>query len=316
MTRLLSRYAESIFWLARYMERAENLARILEVQETFARDSQGSHDWGTILSINADWPRFLERHQSPSADAVLHFYVLDRTNPTSITSNLHAARENGRAVRPVISTEIWVHLNVFYNRVAALKPREVAEDRITRFCGLIKEGCDAHAGITAGTCYRDEAWAFYRLGAAIECADQTTRLVDAKFLSVEARGDVDPGSAADISYWTALLRSVAGYQAFRRVHPRSMNPQQVATFILGDPSFPRSVAHNLRVIEGQLTNLRRQYRLRAAAAALEHVDGLRDDLEPTKVRMAVERGELHRFNDFLQRGLIELTDITARSFFS
>lgn len=315
MTPLLSRNAESIFWLARYMERAENLARTLEVQETFARDSHGSHDWGTILSINADWPRFLDRHEAPTAEAVLHFYVLDRTNPTSITSNLHAARENGRALRPLISTEMWVQLNTFYNRITSLQPRDVAEDRIARFCGLIKEGCDAHAGVTAGTCYRDEAWAFYRLGAAIECADQTTRLLDAKFLSLAARGDVEPGSAADISYWTALLRSVAGYQAFRRAHPRGVNPQQVAAFILGDASFPRSVAHNLGVIEGQLTNLRRRFRLRAAGRALEHVDGLRDDLEPAKVRLVAERGDLHGFNDFLQRGMIDLTGLISKGFF-
>ena len=113
----------------------------------------------------------------------------------------------------------------------------------------------------------------------------------------------------------ALLRSAAGYQAFRRRHPRGMAPEQVAAFLLSDPCFPRSVAACLGVIDEQLTALRRQYNLRAAGPALQFLDEIRDDLEVRKVKAAIANGELHRFNDFLQRSFIELTTRIGTGFF-
>ena len=246
---------------------------------------------------------------------MLRFYVIERSNPNSIFSSVHAARENARALRPLISTEMWTQLNMLYNRLLALKPTDVAEEKLSGLCDWIKRGCDAHTGITAGTFYRDEGWCFYQLGAAIECADQTTRLLDAKFLNFMAQEDHDPGSASDSFYWMALLRSAAGYQAFRRRHPRGMAPEQVAAFLLSDPSFPRSVACCLGIIEEQLTVLRRFYGLRAAGAALEFLDGIRDNLEVRKVKAAIGNGELHRFDDFLQRSFNELTGLIANAFF-
>lgn len=315
MTRLLARWADNLFWLARYIERAENLARILDVQETFARDSGGQHDWRLVLVINADEEAFFARYREADAASVLRFYLIDRANPTSIFSAVHYARENARALRPLISTEMWTQLNIFYNRVAALAPADVAEERLNRVCDWIKRGCDAHTGITEGTFYRDEGWCFYKLGAAIECADQTTRLLDAKFLSFAARADGDPGSAADSFYWMALLRAAAGYQAFRRRHPRGMVPEQVAAFLLCDPSFPRSVACNLRLVADQLTALRRQHGLRAAGRALQLLDDLQDDLDVRKVKAVIANGELHRFNDFLQRGFSGLAAAIGEAFF-
>jgi uncharacterized alpha-E superfamily protein len=315
MTSLLARYAEAVFWLARYVERAENLARILDVQETFARDSQGVHDWGAVVELNSDTERFAAAHPEATAEAVLHFYVIDRSNPTSILANLRAARENARMLRPLISTEMWSQLNVFYNRVQGLRRGDLAEERLARLCAMIKEGCEAHLGITAGTFYRDEAWSFYELGRAIECADQTTRLLDVKFMTLAARGDDLLGSAVDESQWIAVLRSAAAFQAFRRRHPRGMRPAEVAGFLLADHRLPRSVAHGLGVIEQSLTELRRQHGLRGTTAALEHLDGLRDDLHLDKIKVVVAKGGLHELNDWLQRGLIELTGIIGRSFF-
>jgi uncharacterized alpha-E superfamily protein len=313
MTRLLARYAECIFWLARYVERAENMARILDVQETFTRDSRGGHDWGALLDINAARDRFVEHYGETSAASVLRFYVLDRENPSSIISSILWARENARALRPLISTEMWGQLNVFYNRVLTLGQADLAEERVSRLCGILKEGCDTHYGITSGTLYRDEAWHFYELGRCIECADQTTRLQDTKLLAFAAHEATN--RAVDASYWTAVLRSVAGYQAFRRRHPRGMNHEQVSLYMLCDGSFPRSVVHNLDAIEEHLHMLRRRYGLKAASRAIEHLDGLRDDLEPAKVKRIISAGNEHDLDDFVQKSLAEMTDILARSFF-
>jgi uncharacterized alpha-E superfamily protein len=315
MSRLLARWAENLFWLARYIERAENLARILDVQETFARDGSGKEDWRLVLVINADTEAFFARHTEADSRSVLQFYLTDRTNPTSIVSDLHFARENARALRPLISTEMWTQLNMFYNRIMALKPADVAEERLSVICDVIKRGCDAHTGITAGTFYRDEAWCFYQLGAAIECADQTTRLLDAKFLTFMARGGAGPGSAADSFYWMALLRAAAGYQAFRRRHPRGLQPEQVAAFLLADSCFPRSVACNLAIIGEQLTILRRQHGLKAAGRVLQFLDEIGDSLEVRKVRAVIANGDLHRFDDFLQQSFAELANLVGQAFF-
>jgi uncharacterized alpha-E superfamily protein len=311
---LLARYAEAIFWLARYVERAENLARILDVQETFSRDSQGRHDWASVLALNGDAESFFKTRPAATAEGVLRYYVMDRENPTSLVNDVKYARENARMLRSLISTEMWAQLNVFYNRVLALTASDLAEERLARTCAVIKEACDAHFGITAGTFYRDEAWNFYELGRAIECADQTTRLLDVKFTSLGGP-DGYGTTVADESQWAAVLRSAASFQAFRRSHPRGIRPPEVAAFLYCDWKLPRSVAHCLGVIETNLTQLRRQYGLRGTDKALEHIDGLRDDLHVDKVNMVLANGGLNDFNDWLQQGLSELTDIIGQGFF-
>jgi len=137
---LLSRYAEAIFWMARYVERAENLARILDVHESFARDSRGAHNWTAIVQLYSADGAFAARHEAPTPEAVLHFMVLDETHPGSLVAIVKAARENARALRPLISTEMWINLNTFYNRVRALRPDDVAEERLARTCQQVKEG--------------------------------------------------------------------------------------------------------------------------------------------------------------------------------
>ena len=170
---------------------------------------------------------------------------------------------------------ILLDLNVYASR-EALKPTDVAEEKLSGLCDWIKRGCDAHTGITAGTFYRDEGWCFYQLGAAIECADQTTRLLDVKYLSSEARAGSEPatavpGSAVDVSYWTALLRAAAGYQAYRRRRPRGMDPEQVAIFLLCDACFPRSVACNFAQIEEHPPETRQDSRFHGRSIGEESV---------------------------------------------
>ena len=220
---LLARYADCIFWLARYVERAENLARILDVNETFSRDSRGGQNWLSILQLNADEKRFLAAHSEATAYSVVRFYVVDAGNPTSIVSAIRSARENARTLRPLISTEMWVQLNVFYSYLAALGEVDLVPGRLAALFGSIKEACQTHTGITDGTFFRDQGWYFYQLGRYIERADQTTRLLDIKYhLLLPSLSDV--GSPIDVSQWHALLRSAVGTMRIgactRRARPR------------------------------------------------------------------------------------------------
>ncbi len=298
---LLSRSADALFWLARYVERAENLARILDVNETFSRDRAGARNWLSVVQLNADNAAFFARHRTADPAAVIGFYVTDVSNPTSIASSVRAARENARTLRPLISTEMWVHLNVFHNRRAGLRAAELAPGRLAPLLSEIKEACQTHTGITEGTFYRDQGWYFYQLGRYIERADQTTRLLDVKY-HVLLPGSDEVGSPVDDSQWNALLRSAAGYHAYRRLHPRGITPGQVAGFLLLNRRFPRSVYLCVREAELLLSELTARYGLRNGNAAAERLDGLRALLSGVTIEEVLIRG-LHEFLDLVQQRL-------------
>jgi uncharacterized alpha-E superfamily protein len=310
---LLARYADCIFWLARYVERAENLARILDVNETFSRDSTGGQNWRSIVQLNADEGRFFAAHAAATADSVLKFYVVDAENPTSITSAVRSARENARTLRPLISTEMWVQLNVFYNRLAAIRAEDLAPGRLAALFATIKEACQTHTGITEGTFFRDQGWYFYQLGRYLERADQTTRLLDIKYhLLLPHPANV--GSPTDVSQWNALLRSAAGYHAYRRLHTASTTPARIAGFLLLNQAFPRSVHHCVRETARLLGEVKSRYALRGANAAAEELDRLRAVLGTLTISAILAEG-LHEFLDLVQRQLIAVTGDLSLAFF-
>jgi len=310
---LLARYADCIFWLARNVERAENLARILDVHETFSRDSRGNQNWLSIVQLYADEKRFFEKHAVATAEAVLRFYVLDAENPNSIVSAVRNARENARTLRPLISTEMWVQLNVFYNRLNTLEAADLAPGGLNRLFNSIKESCQTHTGVTEGTFYRDQSWYFYQMGRYLERADQTTRLLDIKYHLLLPR-DADVGSAVDLSHWSALLRSTAGYHAFRRLHTSTITPARVAGFLLLNHCFPRSVFLCVNEINSLLTELKSRYVLRGGNAASEAIDELRSLLQSHSIETILGRG-LHEFIDVIQRHLIAIPTHLGADFF-
>ncbi len=313
MSSLLSRYADAIFWLARYVERAENLARILDVNETFSRDSRGYQNWESILELYSDQARFPEPHAEVDTASVLYFYVLDQDNPTSIVSSVRMARENARTLRPLISTEMWVQINIFYNRLRGLTRADIAEPRLVRLCTSIKEACQQHTGITEGTFYRDEGWYFYELGRHLERADQTTRLLDVKYHLLLPRPS-DVGSPVDVSHWNALLRSASTYHAFRRVHPRGMSPATVAGFLLFHTDFPRSVLGSVNAADRNLGELCERYGLGAGTDAVAVLGGLRGELARLDIDEVLSGG-LHEFIDGVQLKLVETSAEIGRAFF-
>ncbi|HTZ71057.1 MAG TPA: alpha-E domain-containing protein [Acetobacteraceae bacterium] len=309
---LLSRYAESIFWLARYMERVENLARILDVTDTFMRHGADQTSWQSVVNINADEKRFKELHGTATAENVLHFYLTDRENPSSIISSLFAARENARTLRPLISTEMWTQINVFHNRVRQLTPGDARPSRVSQICVFLKEACQTHTGICEGTFFRDQAWVFYNIGKHLERGDQTSRLVDVKYhMLLPSPRDV--GGAQDTSQWHALLRAASGYHAFRRVYPSGMTPGLVAGFLLLNHSFPRSVVTSVHQIELYLTQLGSGYGLRGAYAALERLPEIRAALLDQTIEQILARG-LHEFLDWVQMQFIGLANAVTEAF--
>lgn len=310
MDSLLSRYAENSFWLARYVERVENLARILDVTETFGRNSDGGSDWEPVLRLHGDLPEFRARYDKVTPAAVLRFYIIDRKNPNSIANAMTSARDNARTLRHLISLEMWTQLNVFANWVFALRPRDLSLPRLSALCARIKEGCQLHRGITQNTLYRDQVWYFYRLGRQVERCDQTTRLMDIKYHSLMPPGR-EP--ALDASQWNALLRAAGGYQGYRRVHPRGIDPHSVTHYLLADGRFPRSTRFCLNEARNVLRDLARlpeMAGIEMPEAELAALEALLDEA-PT----AFDAQAMHAYLDDIQLAVIRFSRALGERFF-
>ncbi len=311
-TPLLTRDAEGLFWMARYLERVENLARLIDVTQTFESPGREAEAWGALVAINADQKGLEERGLGLDAASVKRFYLLDPTNPTGIPGALEAARTNARKLRPLMSTEMWMQLNVFHRDVMAIDPGQLDGDALSRLCRRIKEGVQAHTGVTEGTFFRDQGWNFYELGRLIERADQTTRLLDIKYHLLAPVG-VEERRVVELTQWNAVLRAAAGYHAFRRVAVAGFVPADVVEFLLHDTSFSRSVALCIGQMEWHLNQLRSRYGLRDTSDVLERIGEVRANMyEP--VPALLQHG-LHGFLDGLQVDLQGLAELIGTAFF-
>ena len=263
--------------------------------------------------MNADERRYLDAGGKIEPDGIKAFYLLDRTNPTSIQASIESARTNARTLRPLISTEMWMQMNVFHRDIGAIRPEQLKGDHLTRLCTQLKEGVQAHTGITEGTFFRDQGWNFYQLGRLIERADQITRLLDIKYHLLQPPG-AEEKRLAEQTRWSAVLRAAAGYHAFRRVAPAGFEPVHVASFLLSDGSFPRSLALCVVQMEWHLTQLRSRYGLRGTAAVLERIEEVRSAVSSVSASKVIAEG-LHDFLDAVQRDLVLLAAEIGHAFF-
>lgn len=310
---LLTRDAEGLFWMARYLERVENLARLIDVTQSFESPGYETDAWYGLIRINADEENFSERGYLPDADHVKRFYLLDKANPTSVPGNLENARTNARTLRPQMSTEMWRQINVFHRFVLQLTEHDLEGDALSRLCTMIKEGVQAHTGVTEGTLYRDQGWYFYELGRLVERADQTTRLLDIKYTASLPR-DGEEKRLAELTQWNAILRGSAGYHAFKRRSQANFSGEDVVHFLLRDTASPRSVLLCIRRVEAHLDDLRRIYGLSRANDAIEVAEYLRALLLEKPVSHILAIG-LHDYLDTVQIHLQKLAAAIGRAFF-
>jgi len=309
---LLARFAGNAFWLARYVERAENLARILDINETYAREGHGAPDWRRILDLYADADRFMAAHERADTDSVLYFYVLDPGNPSSIRSAIDMAREDARSIRHLISTEMWTHLNMLRSRVMGLTGRDIKLRQLSRVCQEIRLDCQTFEGVAEGTFFRGPAWSFYTIGKYIERADQTTRVLDMGYGRLV--GEESPDGAVSTVQWNVLLRSVAGYHAFRSHRPSGVEPQDIAMFLLYDRGFPRAVGLCVDRVAALLSDLGARDGRRSHADLEAALNQLVFTLN-TGPGSSITRKRLNTFLDDLQLALIELSSQIGRAYF-
>jgi uncharacterized alpha-E superfamily protein len=275
---LLSRIAESLFWIGRYIERSDGTARILDVhlqlllEDPWIEENLACRSLLSVMGTEVDDDADVTR-----AD-VLALLAVDRNQPASIAYSLAAARENARRAREVVSTELWEVLNTTRARM----PRKVATDKVHEFFGWVRERAALAVGIIESSTSRDEAWSFFTLGRSIERADMTARLLATRQLT-EASGPS----------WTTILRSVGAYEAYLRTYRGVPSARNAAEFLLLDRLFPRSILFSVTRAEQCMRDLDRGDRVGVTDQAQRLLGQIRSELEYRPIADIIEELPTH-----------------------
>ena len=311
---MLSRVANAVLWMARYVERAENLARFIDVTLNLQIDlpRAGGDQWAPLISATGDQEAFKERYGEIATEHnVIEFLTFDRENPNSIISVLGAARENARSIRETISSEAWEQLNAFYHFVRDANPDEVRRSP-GDFYQAIKNHSHLFNGVTDGTMSHGEGWHFLNVGRRLERADKTSRILDVKYFTLLPNVS-DVGSPVDDLQWSAVLRSVSGFEMFRKRY-HLITVERVVDFLVLDREFPRAIQHCLIQANLSLHRISGSTPGAYINPAEQLLGRLQSDLAYRDVRSIIDQG-LHEFVDSLQTQLNQVGDAITESFF-
>ena len=296
---MLSRIAESLFWIGRYIERSDGTARILDVHlQLLLEDPWIEEDLAcrSLLSVMGSQvpPDSLLNRQS-----VLELLAVDRSEPASIAYSLAAARENARRAREIVSSELWECLNTTQARM----PRKVSPDKVHEFFGWVRERSALAVGIIESATSRDEAWQFFTLGRSIERADMTARLLATRSLT-EASGPS----------WTTILRSCGAYEAYLRTYRGMPSARNAAEFLLLDRLFPRSILFSVRRAEMCMLDIDpRTDRVGVSDQAQRILGQIRSELEYRPITEILEDLTLHM--DSVQRATSAASEAIRQRYF-
>lgn len=271
---MLSRVADSLYWMSRYLERAEHTARLLDVQLTLMLDQVDS-------SPDRCWQRVAESLGiSPDAGQgdprrLLQGLMFDLAHHSSVVACIVAARENARQVREQVSSEMWEQLNRLFHEVKKVDARESWDQQPLDFLYAVREGTALFQGLADSTMSHGEGWHFIQVGRALERARATARLVDVQ--SREFLAGTRWGSDGDHPEWIGLLKSCAAYEAYCKVYTANVRPDRVAEFLLLNPEFPHSVRFSVDALRLSLVAIQESVSTRKS----ERVERLAGRLQAT-----------------------------------
>ncbi|OZI62922.1 alpha-E domain-containing protein [Bordetella genomosp. 11] len=311
---MLSRTADNLFWMCRYMERAENMARMLDVSMQMSLLPQDpatrERSWHALMRISELQTLFDERYPEGSARDVLRFMMREPDNPSSIYACLHAARENARAVRGSLTTELWETYNTTWLELLRHLRSELPERNPGEFFEWVKFRSHVARGVTLGTMLEDEALYFMRLGMNLERADNTARMLDVKFHESDdaeaGRTGAQRGMAVREEFyrWAAILGSVSGLEVYRKVYRDVVTPDRVAELLILHGDMPRSLLSSVQSVRDDLALVSND----RSAETERRAGMLCSELRYGKVEDIMAAG-LH---DFLERFLERIKDLGNR----
>jgi uncharacterized alpha-E superfamily protein len=312
---MLSRVADSIYWISRYIERAENVARVVDVNLNLMLDLPvgSTQQWKPLVDTTGDTQAFTERYDRATQQNVIHFLAFDPDNGNSIVSCVRTARENARSVREVISSEMWEQINQFYLMVNSATARVESLTDPQELFASVKTASQLVAAVTDATMTHGEGWHFSRLGRELERADKTSRILDVKyFLLLPTVADV--GTTFDDIQWAAVLRSASAFEMYRKRHGR-IAPDRIVEFLLLDDEFPRAIRYclmtareSVHAISGTAPGMFRN-------AAERLLGELCSELAYAHIEEIINGG-LHEYLDGLQTKMNRVSDGIYDTFFA
>lgn len=306
---MLSRIADSLYWMSRYLERAGNTARLIEINLLYLLEAEDAlspaAQWRPLLSINGSEEPFAQCY--PGAEITAHkmiqFMTQERSNPNAIRTSLRLARENARVVRDRISKEMWEAMNELWLQMDRQLQAPLLPERAAGIYAEVRNGVARFHGMTSNTMMRGEGWGFYVLGTFLERADMTARILDVKYHLLLP--DVTMvGSPLDYYQWAALLKSLSGFEAFRRKYHAGLRPIDVGEFVIFERHFPRSLRFSVDRMRVALESIGTPAPDSPSTGAMRR---LVDRLEQTTPEQIFKLG-LH---EFLQEFLDQVSDLHA-----
>lgn len=312
---MLSRVANSVYWMARYVERAENVARFIDVNYnlTLGEGAQLTQQWEPLVSTTGDHKLFRELYEHATRENVLQFLAYDKRNPNSIRSCVSNARENARSIRETITAPMWEQINKFYLLVSSAAKEGHPLDEPNEFCDAVKLASHTLLGLTYATMSHGEAWHFARMGRLMERADKTSRIVDVQYFLLLPSAD-HVGSSLDVVRWSALLRSASALAMYRRVHGRIV-PSQVAEFLLLDRDFPRSMRFCLMRAQNSVMKITGSPEGTFHCRSEQLLGRLRSELDYTSIDDVIRQG-MHEYIDAFQTRLNQIGSSIHQDFFT
>jgi uncharacterized alpha-E superfamily protein len=303
---MLSRTADHLYWMSRYVERAESLARLVDAHYRMSLLPQSAGNLTQSLSATMNALQmehaYREHHEAVVPQAVFEFVSLDRDYPGSIVNCLKAARENARAVRGSLTSELWETLNSTWLDARSFMARSAPRTDIGHFVEWVKERSHLTRGVTIGTMLRDEAFHFTRIGTFIERADSTARILTSH------QHDLRPGSDAvavpDPFQWSVLLRALSAFEVYRRVYRDVITPLKVAQMLILRDDMPRSLTRCCKELYNNLRSVSNEQSKETERRAGE----IHAMLHFTRMEAIIEVGLPY----FLQQFLVRLRDLGDR----
>jgi len=304
---MLSRIGESLYWMTRNLERADDTARILDINVVYMLEAdEGATEetqWQPLLNIVGADELYPQRYPDKrvTVQRVIHLLTQEKDNPGSLYNSLRLARENARVVRDRISNEMWEAINEFWLFVDKHLKTTLQPWRAAEFYSYVHREVATFFGLAQSTMMRGEAYGFTVLGSLQERADMTARILDVRYhLLLPDLSLV--GSPLDYYQWGALLKSLSGFESYRRMYQSGIRPIDVVEFVVLNPDFPRSLTYCLDGIERALDRIDSM----PAGAVPEAMRNLRGHLDGATPQGILDQG-LHEYLDSFLALLAELT---------
>ncbi len=296
---MLSRVAESLYWLGRYAERAENVARIIDVNYNLGLDSASSSakaQWEPLVVTLGDEEDYLSRYKNYTEKDVLFFLTFDEANPNSIWSCISDARHNARSVRESISPEMFQEINDIYHKLNVAREKKHTTESMEKIYDAVVKFSHLLIGLTERTMLQDEGWCFIRLGRMLERADKITRILDVKyFLLLPSVGYVN--TPLDDIQWAALLKSASAFEPYRRKY-NTIEYDRIIEFLITEKNFPRSVKYSVN----RAFEMLNQIDMSQGSKSLAMLSNLNQELDVIQVSDITQQG-LHEYIDSIQTRL-------------